>query len=111
MPGKIYTWDIDTILKSVVVGIVLETILIAPAIPTKLFPWGHAGPETIPGLLGFLLNLPGFVILMTLTSDQGFSTTKSDFLFIFLIQTLIVSYCVFVILRLRKLTKTKRPVV
>ena len=52
MPGKIHACDIATILKAVVLGIVLETILLAPTIPTKLFRWGHAGPGTIPGLVG-----------------------------------------------------------
>jgi hypothetical protein len=84
---------------------VLETILIAPTIPSELFPWGHAGPGTLPGILGLFLNLPGFWILMALTSDQGFSTTNTDFLFVFVIQTIIISYVVFVILRCRKLMK------
>lgn len=91
-----------TILKSLIIGILLETILLAPAL---IAPWGHAGPETLPGLLSFLLNLPGFVVLMKLTSDQGFSTTNRDFLFVFVIQTLIISYFVFVMLRWRKLIK------
>ena len=84
------------------IGIVVETILLAPALLT---PWGHAGPETLPGLLSFLLNLPGFVVLMGLTSDQGFSTTNRDFLFVFAIQALIIGYFVFVMLRWRKLVK------
>lgn len=103
---QIQSWDLQTILKSVVIGIVLESILIAPGIPSKLFPWGHAGPETLPGLLGFLLNLPGFAIFTTLTSDREFSIEK-EFLFVFLIQTLIISFCVFVILRLRKRANEK----
>ena len=108
MPSKIHSWDIATILKSVVIGIVLETILLAPAIPTELFPWGHAGPNTLPGILGFVLNLPGFYILMALTSDQVFREIEESgtlYLFVFLIQSLIISYSVFVILRWRKLIK------
>lgn len=109
MPSKIHSWDIATILKSVVVGIVSETILIAPAIPTELFPWGHAGPGTLPGILGLMLNLPGFYILRALTSDQVFREIEESgtlfVLYIFVIQTLIISYVVFVILRCRKLMK------
>jgi hypothetical protein len=102
MSGKIHTWDIATILKSVVVGIVLETILLGPSIPSIL-PWGHAGPETLPGLLSFLLNIPGFLVVQEL-EHLGFSINAA-FLFIFVIQTLIISYFVFVILRWRKLIK------
>ena len=109
MPGKIHIWDIATILKSVVIGIVLEAILLAPAIPSELFPWSHAGPGTLPGLVGLFLNLPGFYILRALTSDQVFREIEESgtlfVLYIFVIQTLIISYSVFVILRWRKLIK------
>lgn len=78
---KIHSWDMATILKSVVVGILLETILLAPAFFT---PWGHAGPETLPGLLSFLVNLPGFVVLVALdvrprvVNKHGFSNHFCD---------------------------------
>lgn len=108
MPSKIHSWDAASILKSVGVGVGLETILIAPTIPSELFPWGHAGPGTLPGILGLFLNLPGLYILMALTSDQMFREIEESetlFLLVFVIQALIISYVVFVILRWRKLIK------
>ena len=108
MPTRIHDFDIATILKSLVIGIVLETILIVPTIPSELFPWGHAGPGTLPGILGLFLNLPGIWILMALTTDQMFrAIEESDtfFVLVFLIQALIISYAVFVLLRFRKIMK------
>ena len=100
MSAKIHTWHSATILKSVVVGMVLEAILLGPSNPSIL-PWGHAGPETLPGLLSFFLNIPGFLVIQEL-EQHGFSTNTA-FLLIFVVQSAIVSYFVFVIVRWRKL--------
>jgi hypothetical protein len=101
-PEPIHIWDSATLLKAFFYGAVLEAIAIAPAV---LSPWGHAGPESLWGWLGLLLNAPGlFVIwlLRTLSSSKETVSVMSAVTYVYLIQTLIFSYTAFVWLRWKK---------
>jgi hypothetical protein len=103
----IHRWDTATLLKSLLFGAVLEAIAIAPII---LSPWGHAGPESLWGWLGILLNLPGgcvFLLWRTIFGNwEETISAEAGIVYIYLIQTFIFSYIAFVLLRLKKRKST-----
>ena len=81
-----------------IVGAIIEGVAIAPA---AIAPWGHAGPESLLGWLSILLNLPGiFVVRLFRSGGESFTVI---FTAVFIVQTIIISYFVFVYLRWRKL--------
>ena len=101
----IHKWDGFTLVKACLFGAILEALAIAPAI---LSPWGHAGPESLWGWLGLVLNLPAlFVIwlLRTLTGSRETISVGGAIVYVYLIQTLIFSYSVFVCFRWKKRRK------
>jgi hypothetical protein len=99
----IHHWDTATLLKAFLFGAVLEAIAIVPAI---LSPFGHAGPESVWGWLGILLNLPGGCVLYLLRSAIGnwkeSISVEAAIVYIYLIQTFIFGYIAFVLMRLKK---------
>lgn len=103
MPEPIHRWDRATALKALMWGAALAAAALLPAI---LSPWGHAGPESIWGWLAILLNLPGAcVIWMIRAASGGFQSTTSvegTLFSLYVIQTLIFGYIVFVRMRLKK---------
>ena len=98
----IHKWDSKTLLKAFLFGAALEAAAIAPAI---LSPWGHAGPESMWGWLGLMLNAPGLFVIWLLRSLNGSTETVSavsGFAYVYAIQTVIFSYVAFVWLRWKK---------
>jgi hypothetical protein len=101
-PEPIHKWDSRTLLEALLSGAVLEAVAIAPAI---LSPWGHAGPESIWGWLGLLLNVPGLFVIWLIRVLSGSTESVSVVSavgYVYLIQTLIFSYILFVLLRWKK---------
>lgn len=98
---SIHRWDKDAILKALALGASIEAIAIAPAVFST---WGHAGPESFLGWLSILLNLPGMYLLRLLgVFKSGNASFTLIFASIFLVQTVMISYLVFVYLRWKKL--------
>jgi hypothetical protein len=98
---RIHRWDKGTILKALFIGALIEALAIAPA---ALSPWGHAGPDTLLGWLSLLLNMPGIYVLRMLgVFRPGGESIVFLFCAVFIIQTIMISYPVFVYLRWRKL--------
>jgi len=101
----IHRWDKVTVVKGFLLGAFLEAILIAPLV---LSPWGHAGPDSVWGLIGLLLNIPGLLALWLLQIISGYALDALDLSMtsllacVYLTQTLIFSYVAFVWLRFRK---------
>ncbi|MGI8653939.1 MAG: hypothetical protein ACR2LC_01825 [Pyrinomonadaceae bacterium] len=63
--SKIHYLDRATLIKALIRSLEIESIAI---LPMSIYGWGHAGPEGgIVGLIGGLLNLPGFIVVMGLT--------------------------------------------
>jgi hypothetical protein len=98
---RIHRWDRVTVAKALIIGAAVEAVAIAPA---ALSPWGHAGPESWLGWLSVLFNLPGIVVVRLLR-DLGMSGESSAGLLaaVFIVQTIILSYLLFVWLRRKKL--------
>jgi len=99
---RLHAWDGKSVLKAILVGSVLEAAAIMPAI---LSPWGHAGPESLWGWLGLVLNVPGLFVIWFVRMLSGSKETigvGSAVAYVYLIQTLILSYAVFVRLRWKK---------
>jgi hypothetical protein len=102
IPEPIHKWDSKTLLTALMFGAVLEAVTLAPAV---LSPWGHAGPESIWGWFGLLLNAPGLFVIWLLRIISGSTETVSiagAIAYVYLIQTLIFSYIAFVWLRWKK---------
>ena len=102
-PEPIHKWDFRTLLRALIFGAVLEALAIMPAL---LSPWGHAGPESIWGWLGLLLNVPGLVVIWLLRRVSGSRETVSiahAIAYVYLIQTFIFTYIAFVWLRWNKM--------
>jgi ABC-type sugar transport system permease subunit len=98
----LHAWDGKTLLKSILAGSVLEAAAIAPVI---LSPWGHAGPESLAGWLGLLLNVPGLLVIWLIrimTGSRESISMGSAIAYVYSIQALILSYAVFVRLRWKK---------
>ena len=101
VPKRIHRWDRGTLFKALIIGATLEAVAIAPA---ALSPWGHAGPESLPGWLGVLLNLPGICVVRLLRDFGAVGETfPAIFTGVFVVQTIILSYLVFICLRWKKL--------
>ena len=101
-PEPIHRWDLESLLKSVAFGAVLEAAMIAPAV---LSTWGHAGPESLWGWLGLLLNVPGLFVLYVariFSGSQESVSVTSAVVYVYLIQTTILTYPAFVFLRIKK---------
>lgn len=102
MTEPIHRWDRPTLLKALLIGAILEVAAIAPAV---LSTWGHAGPESLWGWLGLLLNAPGLFVMWLVRTVSGSRETVSvvsTVAYVYLIQTLIFGYIVFVWLRWKK---------
>ena len=103
----IHRWDSSTLLKSLMIGAVVESVLIAPAV---LSPWGHAGPESIPGFVGVFLNAPGgalVIFLRTLAGPDNGESTAALVVQIYVVQTLLIGYIAFVWLRWKQRRKAE----
>ena len=101
-PEPIHKWHSRTLLKALLFGAILEGVVIAPAV---LSPWGHAGPESIWGWIGLLLNVPGLIVIWFLRIVTGRNeaiSVVSGVVYVYMIQTLIFSYIAFVWLRRKK---------
>ena len=72
-PQPIHRWYRRAVLKALALGVILESVAMAPV---ALSPWGHAGPESLSGVLGLLLNLPGFYVLLAVEEDKVVVPTK-----------------------------------
>ena len=85
------------------ISVIVEAIAIAPAV---LSPWGHAGPETTLGWISVTLNLPGMFVVGLF--HQVLSAEVSTVLFfsaVFAVQTLLLGYLVFVVVRWKKVRR------
>jgi hypothetical protein len=69
--------------------------------PAIFSPWGHAGPKGDLGWLSIFLNLPGIFLAGWLIPSSGDESIALFIAVVFTIQTLLLSYIVFVILRWR----------
>ena len=101
-PEPIHRWDSRALLKALMFGALSEAIFLAPAV---LSPWGHAGPESLWGWLGLLLNAPGMLVIGLLRRISGSTEDVSivdAIVYTYLAQTLILSYIAFVWLRWKK---------
>lgn len=101
-PEPIHRWDGGALLKALMFGVLSESIFLAPAV---LSPWRHAGPESLWGWLGLLLNAPGLFVIWLLRSISGSTEDVSivdAIVYTYLAQTLILSYIAFVWLRWKK---------
>ena len=68
--------------------------------PGVLSSWGHAGPDTTLGWLSLLFNFPGMLLAALLSGFTLFDgPTILSVAVVFALQTLIISYLVFVYLR------------
>jgi hypothetical protein len=98
----IHRWDRPAVVKALLIGAVVEAVAIAPSL---LSPWGHAGPESMPGLLSVLANAPGGALVIfprTLLGMDAQEPVASLVAEIFLVQTLLIGYVAFVWLRWKK---------
>ncbi len=80
----------------------IESVTITP---TVIYGWGHAGPEGgLLGIISGLLNMPGFIVAFWLTStfDLDFPSWYAFVAVVFLFQVLLLSYIIFVYLRIKK---------
>lgn len=101
-PERIHRWDRQVFAKALVTVTALEILAILPAI---LSPWGHAGPETLWGWLGVLLNLPGIFVVGAIATATGSLDTMSGWgpiVSVFVVQVVLFSYVAFVWLRWKK---------
>lgn len=97
--NRIHRWDNASVLKGLVISAISETIAIAPAI---LSPWDHAGPETTLGWLSVLFNLPGIFLVGLFHAFSDDEPMVIMVAAVFTIQTIMLSYFVFVLVRWRK---------
>ena len=98
----IHRWDRAAVVKALLIGAVVEAVAIAPVL---LSPWGHAGPESMPGLLSVFVNAPGGALLIFSRTILGMDTEEPVALMvaeIYLVQTLLIGYIAFVWLRWKK---------
>ncbi len=98
----IHKWDNALLLRAFLCGFAIETIFIAPVLLTS---WGHAGPDSLWGWIGLILNIPGGLVLIFLRTILGVHNTDSNLeslVSLFLIQTFLLSYVAFIFLRLKK---------
>ena len=98
--ARLHSWDQKTFVKALIASFVIELITLTPTLLTM----GHAGPEgrlSELGWLGILINLPGILLVRAL----GLSETSSVLvigLYVFLIQTALFTYIIFLLLRLKQ---------
>lgn len=108
-PEPIHRWDGFVLLKAFLIGAVFEGLVIAPAL---LSPWGHAGPKSSLGMLSLVLNLPGISVYeWSLEIFKGGQVNESVYAIVssvYLVQTLLFAYPIFVWLRWRKRKATGR---
>lgn len=89
-----------TFVKALIASIVIELVTLAPALLTM----GHAGPEgrfSEFGWLGILINLPGILLVRSLGLNESASLLVIG-LCVFLIQTALFTYIIFLLLRLKR---------
>jgi hypothetical protein len=99
---RIHSWDRSTLIKALFHGAMIESVTITP---TVIYGWGHAGPEGgLLGIISGLLNMPGFIVAFWLTStfDLDFPSWYAFVAVVFLFQVLLLSYIIFVYLRIKK---------
>ena len=99
----IHSWDGPILLWSLLFGLASEAVAIAPAV---LSPWGHAGPESLWGWLGLLLNAPGLLVISLVRAVSGSTESvpiADAIVYTYSIQALIFGYVAFVWLRRKKL--------
>jgi|GEM_PF-3163805 len=101
---RLHRFDTPTIIKALLIGVFLETAAFLPAV---LSPWGHAGPESLWGWIGLLLNLPGLCLAWFLAKASGVEQFSiiTYVLVAYSSQSLGLAYIVFVGLRV----KSRRP--
>ena len=100
-PNRIHRWDAATLLEALIVGSAVEFWTIAPLAYYQL---GHAGPNGgLIGVLSFLFNLPGLLFFAWSTFLLGIHTSWAGTMaVVFLLQTPVVVYISFVLLRLMR---------
>jgi hypothetical protein len=100
-PNRIHRWDVATLLEALIVGSAIEFWAIAPL---AYYQMGHAGPNGgLLGLLSFLLNLPGLMFFAWSSFLLGVDTSWAGTMAaIFLLQTPVLVYISFVLLRLMR---------
>jgi len=73
--------------------------------PLVLSPWGHAGPDSIWGFVGLLLNAPALLVIWlgrTISGSRWDSIPPNEAItYIYVIQTLIFSCIAYFWLRRR----------
>ena len=98
--ARLHRWDQRTFVKALIASVVIELITLTPALLTM----GHAGPEgrsSELGWLGILINLPGIFLIRALGPSKNSSVLVIG-LYVFLIQTALFTYIIFLLLRLKK---------
>ena len=101
--NRLHRFDKGAIFKALVISCLIETIAIAPGVVS---PWGHAGPETTLGWLSVLFNLPGmFLVGLTQVFSTEYDPVVRMVAAVFVVQTLLLSYPVFLLVRWRKVRR------
>ena len=98
-PQPIHRWYRGAALKALALGVILESVVMAPV---ALSPWGHAGPESVSGVIGLLLNLPGFYVMLLAEDFMPKDSSFAAYLgIVYIVQVVIISCLIFVFLRWR----------
>ena len=97
---RLHRFDSPTLIKALLIGVLLETAAFLPAV---LSPWGHAGPESLWGWIGLLLNLPGLCVAWFLAKASGVEQFSSLTYMVvaYSVQSLGLAYIAFVCLRVK----------
>lgn len=98
--ARLQSWDRRTLVKALIASVVIELITLTPALLTM----GHAGPEgrfAEFGWLGVLVNLPGIFLVRVLGLNES-SYLLVIGLYVFLIQTALFTYIIFLLMRLKR---------
>ena len=102
--SRVHRWDAAALAKALIAGAAAEC---AAAAPLAYYGMGHAGPNGgVLGVLSFLINLPGFLFLVELESiSPARRSWAGDMAVVFLLQTALLGYALFVYFRLRSLRR------
>jgi len=103
MNRNIHSWDRDAFSKALIWSVLVESISIAPLAISGM---GHAGPNGILGWLSLLFNFLGFIPAVWLSS--GIDMSWAAFIaIVFLFQTPLLCYLIFVYFRWRKILRKR----